>query len=302
MTKIQLLNESNQIATPRRVGILAGWGDFPVVVARTLKQSGHQVYCLGVKDHADPKLAEICDHFAWQGLAKLGAAIRYYRRHGVQQATMAGKIHKVRLYQPWLWLKHIPDWQMIKTFYPHFIAHTEDRRDDTLLGTLVQAFGKEGISFEPATDLIPELLVKEGLVAGRPLTAPQQKDVDFGWQMAKQMGQFDIGQCVCIKDQSVLAVEAVEGTDQCIARAGELCASGGFTVVKVAKPQQDMRFDVPTIGLGTLQTMISAGARVLAIEADKTILLDESAVRALAEKHKIAIVAIRNQQQRELAA
>lgn len=273
-----------------------------MVVAQTLKQRGCEVYCLGVKDHADPKLIELCDDFAWQGLAKLGHAIRYYRRHGVSHATMAGKIHKVRLYQPWLWLKHIPDWQMLKTFYPHFISRSQDRRDDTLLGTLVGAFAAKGIAFQAATDLIPELLVGAGQLTGRALTAAEERDVAFGWRVAKEMGRLDIGQSVCVKDQSVLAIEAVEGTDACIRRAGELCGAGGFTVVKVAKPQQDMRFDVPTIGVGTLESMAAAGARILVIEADKTILLDREAVCALADRRKIAILALSDSEQAEMAA
>jgi DUF1009 family protein len=118
------------------------------------------------------------------------------------------------------------------------------------------------------------------------------KDIQFGWRMAKEMGRLDIGQSVAVKDQAVLAVEAVEGTDQCIRRAGSLCPAGGFTVVKVAKPRQDMRFDVPTIGRGTLETMLQSGASVLAVEAGKTILLDQADVIAYADRHKIAIVSL----------
>ena len=134
---------------------------------------------------------------------------------------------------------------------------------------------REGIRFAPPTDYAPELLVKAGQLTRRGPTAWQQKDIEFGWQMAKEMGRLDIGQSVAVKDQAVLAVEAVEGTDECIRRAGALCRAGGFTVVKVAKPQQDMRFDVPTIGLGTLETMHAAGGKVLAVEAGRTIFLDQ---------------------------
>ena len=131
-------------------------------------------------------------------------------------------------------------------------------------------------------------------IAGKPLSDGQMKDIEFGWELASEMGRLDIGQSVCVKGRAVLAVEAVEGTDECIRRAGELCPSGGFTVVKVAKPQQDMRFDVPAVGLGTIETMAAAGGRVLAIEANKTILLDRDEIVLAANNHGIQIVALHN--------
>jgi UDP-2,3-diacylglucosamine hydrolase len=276
----------------RRIGLVAGWGRLPIVVAEALKQQGFQVFCLGVKDHADPQLARICDDFQPIGLARLGGAIRYFRRRGVQQATMAGKIHKVLMFQPFAWLKHFPDWRCVRTFYPHWITKTRDRKDDTLLMAVVDAYAKDGIVFAPATDFAPQLLARPGQLSGRRLSSAQQKDVLFGWQLAKEMGRLDVGQSVAVKGRAVLAVEAVEGTDQCIQRAGSLCPAGGFTVVKVAKPQQDMRFDVPTVGLGTLQSLADAGGTVLAIEAHKTILLDQSEVLAFAQQRQIAIIAL----------
>ncbi len=258
----------------KTIGLLAAWGDYPRAVAEALRASGYRVVTLGVRDHCDPSLADISDEFHWIGLAHLGTAARLFNRHNAHVATMAGKIHKVLLYRPWLWARHTPDWLCWKTFYPHFVAGSRDRKDDTLLGAIVSAFASRGITFVPATDFAPELLVSQGLIAGNPLTVKQQRDIEFGWKLAKAMGGLDVGQCVCVKDQAALAIEAIEGTDACIERAGQLCRAGGFTVVKVAKPQQDMRFDVPTVGRRTLGTMAQAGARVLAIEADRTILLD----------------------------
>jgi DUF1009 family protein len=136
------------------------------------------------------------------------------------------------------------------------------------------------------------LLVKPGRLTRRPPTALEQRDVEFGWKLAKELGRFDVGQSVTVKGCNALAVEAIEGTDACIHRAGELCPAGGFTVVKVAKPQQDMRFDVPTVGIGTIETMIAAGASCLAVEADKTIFVDQPEVVRLADAHKIAILAL----------
>ena len=274
------------------IGILAGWGQYPIVVARALRKQGARIVGLGVKDHVDPAFAELCDEYKPIGVAKLGAAIRFYRKHGVQRATMAGKLHKTMLFTRFVWLRHLPDLLCIQTFYPHFIAKTRDRKDDTLLGALVDAFAKYGIDFAPATDFAPELLVKHGLNAGRRLNHGQRKDVEFGWQLAAEMGRLDVGQSVCVKGRAVLAVEAIEGTDECIRRAGRLCPTGGFTVVKIAKPQQDMRFDVPTIGCGTLETMREAGANLLAVQAQKTILLDQEEIASVASRYGIQVVAI----------
>jgi UDP-2,3-diacylglucosamine hydrolase len=277
---------------PRRIGILAGWGRYPIVVAEALRRQGCEVYCLGVIGHADPALAEVCDDFRYLGLAKFGTCFRYFRRHGIREATMAGKIFKVRLLERWGWVRHLPDLRTIRMFFPHFWTRKKDCRDDTLLTAVVDEFAAEGIRFAPATDYVPELLVKEGQLTRRGPTAWQQKDIEFGWRMAKEMGRLDVGQSVAVKDQAVLAVEAVEGTDECIRRAGVLCRAGGFTLVKVAKPQQDMRFDVPTIGLGTLETLHAAGGKVLAVEAGRTIFLDQAAVIDFADRMGLVVVAI----------
>jgi DUF1009 family protein len=274
------------------IGILAGWGDYPLLVAKALRAQGVRTCGLGVKDHADPRLAEHCDDFGWVGLARLGAAIRFFRRRHVTQATMAGKIHKVLLFRPWSALRHFPDWTCLKAFWPHFIATRQDRRDDTLLATIAGTFASAGIEFRPATDFAPNLLVKPGPLTRRRPSSSEEKDIQFGWSLAKEMGRLDVGQSVAVKDRAALAVEAIEGTDECIRRAGVLCPKGGFTVVKVAKPQQDMRFDVPTIGLLTLQTMVQAGARVLAIEAGKTIILDEPNIVDYANAHGLIVVAL----------
>jgi DUF1009 family protein len=276
-----------------KVGLIAAWGRYPLVVAEALKAQGAQVYCLGVKDHVDPAIRELCDDFEWVGLAKIGQVIRFFRRHGVTQATMAGKVHKVLLYERGAWWRHLlPDWEGAKTFYPHFVSRKKSQQDDSLLGAIVEAFHRAGIAMKPATDFVPELLVELACLTLRQPTAGEWHDIQFGWRLAKEMGRLDVGQSVAVKSRSPLAIEAVEGTDQCIRRAGELCPAGGFTVVKVAKPQQDMRFDVPTIGMGTLETMAAAGGRVLAVEAGRTIFIDQSDVLDFANRRQIAIVSL----------
>ena len=285
---------------PRRVGLIAGWGDYPLVVAEALRSQGYQVYCLGVIDHADARLAEVCDDFRYSRVARFGSAIRYFKRHGVTEVTMAGKIHKVLLFQPWRWFRYLPDLRTIRMFIPHFLTRRKDCKDDSLLKAIVDEFGCEGIRFAPATDYAPQLLVRQGQLTHCGPSAWQRKDIDFGWKIAKELGRLDIGQSVAVKDQAVLALEAVEGTDECVRRAGVLCQAGGFTVVKVAKPQQDMRFDVPTIGRRTLETMVEAGGRVLAVEAQRTVVLDEPQLIDFANRNKLIVVSLDKREPRPI--
>jgi hypothetical protein len=207
---------------------------------------------------------------------------------------MVGKIHKFRLFQPFMWLKHLPDWRTVRRFAGHFVFNRYDRQDDTLLLAVVEDFAAGGIEFAPATSFVPELLVKAGTLTRREPTPAQWQDIEFGWRLAKELGAFDVGQAVAVKGRTALAVEAIEGTDECIRRAGALCKSGGFTVVKVAKPRQDMRFDVPAIGIGTLEVMAACRASCLAVEAQRTILIDQEQVLRFAHRHKIAIVSLEN--------
>ncbi|TWU07624.1 LpxI family protein [Stieleria varia] len=275
------------------IGLIAGWGSFPVEVACEIIQSGRGVVCIAIRDHASKDLESICDHVKWSGVGKIGAHLHYFRRRGVEQVTMAGKLFKADLlFSGSVWLKHCPDWQAIRTFAPCLLGRNRDARDDSLLLAVTQTYLRSGMEICPATDFAPELLVKPGSIAGRQPNAKQQRDIEFGWQIAKQMGGMDIGQSVTVKDGAVLAVEAVEGTDECIRRTGQLCRKGGWTLVKVSKPNQDMRFDVPTIGPQTIQNVCDAGGSVIAIEADKTILVEREETLRLAAAAGISIVAL----------
>ncbi len=276
-----------------KIGLVAGWGRFPVVVAEALKVQGYEVHCIGLRGHVDESLAAMCDSFVLSGVARLGSAIRHFHRRGVEQVTMAGKVFKHKLlFGRYGWLSLVPDLRTIRAFFPLYYLGKKDRSDDTMLTVIIHEFAKDGITMAPATDFAPELLAPPGVLTRRGPTSTEKQDIEFGWPLAKEMGRLDIGQSVAIKGRSVVAVEAVEGTDACIRRAGELCPRGGFTVVKVAKPQQDMRFDVPTIGQGTIQSLADSGARCLAIEAGKTIIVDQAEVIAQADRLGISIVAI----------
>ena len=174
---------------PARIGLMAGWGRYPFLVVEALRRQGSQVYCLGVVGHADPKLAEICQDFQWSGLGRFGAAIRYFKRHAVSDVIMAGKIHKVVLFKPWMIVRNTPDLRTIRMFIPHFLTHKKDNKDDTLLGAIVEEFAREGMRFGRPTDYAAELLVSKGQLTRRGPSARQWKDIRFGWKLAKEMGR-----------------------------------------------------------------------------------------------------------------
>lgn len=274
---------------PRRVGLLAGWGRFPVIFAEAVRNQGLTLIALGIDGMYAEELPALCDHFHTAPLARLGRAIRYFRRMQVDRIVMAGKVEKRVLFHPFRLLKLLPDWRTIHMWYRYARAN---KSDDTLLLAVIREFERDGLQFASALDFCPELLVKHGFLTQRQPDAAQWKDIHFGWDIAKRMGGLDIGQTVVVHDTAVIAVEAIEGTDECIRRAGLLCRRGNLTVIKVAKPQQDRRFDVPTVGLQTIETMSEAGARCLAVEAGQTIFLDQAEVIRRANKLGIAIVAL----------
>ncbi len=294
------LADVHPLANVKRVGLIAGWGDFPVVVARTLQEAGVEVYCAMLHGHADKRLEQYCTKVQWSGVAKLSCKIRFFRQNNVQHVTMAGKLFKTIMFQRFAWLRHIPDLRFVKYFYHHFMTNKAGRADDELLLTVVKIFQDVGMHMAAATDFAPQLLIGEGVLTRQDVTQYTWQDVAYGWHLAKEMGRLDIGQTVVVRGRAIVAVEALEGTDQCIQRAGELCPVGGFTVVKVAKPQQDMRFDVPTIGIKTLQNIHAAGGKVLAIEADKTIVLNQEEVVQFANSHGMSIVAIGAEQMQRI--
>jgi len=273
----------------RRVGLLAGAGRFPISFAEAARDQGHHVYGVGVMGMAPPELREICHSYVEAPLARVGRAISLFKKARIERVVMAGKIEKTVLFQPFRILRLMPDW---RTIHMWLCYAQRDRKDDTLLLAVIREFERDNIYFDSALDYCPELLVKHGFLTKRKPSDAQWRDIRFGWELAKEMGRLDVGQSVIVHDMAVIAVEAIEGTDRAIRRSAELCRRGGFTVVKVAKPKQDMRFDVPTIGLQTIKTMHESGGRVLAIESDKTIILDEPDVIELADKLGIAIVAV----------
>lgn len=271
------------------VGLIACGGRFPVVFAEKARECGIPVVCVAATGMADPALNGLCAQITWQRRASLGAVIRAFQRGGVRRWTMAGKFEKKILFRPWLLVRMVPDWRMLRFW---FLRRRRANNDDSLLLGIIDEFRAEGMECVSALDLCPELLVAEGVLTKRKPTKTEERDIALGWQLAREMGRLDIGQSVMVRDRAVLAVEAIEGTDLAILRAGELCRRAAFVVVKVAKPEQDKRFDVPTVGTQTIETMHRAGATALAIEAGRTIVIDQPATVALAERYGITIASL----------
>ncbi len=270
------------------LGIIAGEGEFPRMVLRGAKRAGMRVVVVGLRGCCDEGVRLDADAFYHAGIARLGRWIRIFRREGAGRAIMAGRVRKAQMLELPLWrqwLAYLPDWTSIRVWFS-----TADRRNDTLLGAVADEMARRGIELIDSTTYCADAMAPVGPLTRRGLSASQQQDADLGWRVAKEMGRLDIGQTVAVKDKDIIAVEAIEGTDAMIERAGALCKAGGWTMVKVAKPNQDMRFDVPTIGPGTVERLAAAGAGALVVEAGKTVCLERERMAALAERHGIAII------------
>ncbi|WP_443081388.1 LpxI family protein [Thiohalorhabdus sp.] len=258
---------------------MAGYGRFPLLYAQNLKAQGYRIFCAAIREETDPAVAEVVDDCRWLRLGQLGKLIDAFRDAGVGEAVMAGKVHKTRIYQ----LR--PDMRAVR-----LMARAPDHKDDTLLGAVADELERNGIRLVSSIAHAGELLPGPGPLTRRAPNGEERGDIDFGWDLAKAVAGLDVGQSMVIKNRAVMAVEAIEGTDAAIARGGELGGGGGVTVVKVAKPSQDVRFDVPTVGTDTIRAMAAVGASCLALEAGMTLVLDRAELVAEADAAGIAIV------------
>ncbi len=281
--------------SPAPLGLVAGAGELPRLVARNARAAGRSVAVVALRGYADPSLRDLADHFCVRGVAQLGRWIRALRLRGCREVVMVGRVSKAEMFAGprWLqWLQYVPDLTSIRVWY----FATRDKRNDTLLRAVADEFSRRGLTMIDSTRYIPEALAEAGLISSRGVRPAAQAPravldaADFAWPIIKQMGALDIGQSLAVKEREVIAVEAIEGTDRLIQRAGELCPQGGWTLVKVAKPNQDMRFDVPTIGPRTIELLHAAHAGALVVEAGKTIILERERTIALAEKLGITIL------------
>ena len=272
------------------IGLLAAGGRLPVAGAQGIRAAGRRVCCIGLRGQYEDDLPGYCDAFHKAGLIQLGRWLRLMRKAGCREAIMLGKVDKLRMYDPFLWFRFIPDLRGAKVW---FVSTAHDKRADSMLGSVANEFAQDGITMIDSTKYIPELLADPGAMTRTRPSAGQQADIDFGLPIVRGVGGLDIGQAIAVADRDVIAVEAIEGTDAMIERAGRLCRRGKWTLIKVAKPEQDMRFDVPTVGLKTIENLKAAGATCLAVEAGKTILLDKPQFIEAADKAGIAVVGVK---------
>lgn len=264
-----------------RVGLIAGSGQFPTIFSKAARKRGLKVYAVAHVGETDQRLETLVDGIKWLKIGQLKQLIAFFKKNGVGDAVMAGAITKTKMFSGVR-----PDLRALKV-----LATMDHTLDDGLLRAFASEIEKAGIAIHPSTFLLPELLAKRGCWTRRKPTKSEMADVHFGWRIVKEIGRLDIGQSVVVRGGSVMAVEAIDGTDATILRGGEL-GKEKTVVVKASKPNQDMRFDVPAVGLRTIRAMCDVRASVLAVEAGKTVVFDREEAVALADQNGIAIIGI----------
>ncbi|MBM4325707.1 MAG: LpxI family protein [Deltaproteobacteria bacterium] len=265
------------------VAIIAGTGDLPLKVAGEVREKGHPIVAIAILGMTNPAIERVAQQTFWMKLGHLQKAISLLKSRGVKRLVMAGKIEKSVLMRPW---KIGLDRRALR-----MIWSLKDWRDDTVLKGIAAEFQMDGIVVDEITAWAAKLMAPRGVLTRRKPNQREWKDIEFGRDMAREMGRLDVGQTVIIRNRAVIAVEAIEGTDRAIRRVADLDISDAV-VVKMAKPHQDMRFDVPGIGPSTIDSMVAARARVLAVEAGKTMIADYEGAVEQADRAKISIVGI----------
>ena len=264
-----------------KLGLIAGNGKFPFMVLEGARQSGAQVAVAAIREETDPEIERLADRCTWIGIGQLGRMIRFFKDEGVEKAIMAGQVKHVQIFS-----RAIPDVRMLKV-----LLKLPRRNTDSLIGAIATELQNEGIELIDSTYFLQDYLPKTGSLTKREPDNREREDVEYGLEIAREIARLDLGQTIVVRAKACVAIEAMEGTDKTIHRAGNL-AHGRLTVVKIAKPDQDMRFDVPVVGLPTIEAMIAAGATCLCITAGKTLMFDRDEMIRLANEKKIAIVAV----------
>lgn len=269
------------------LGLIAGEGVFPLLVARGARHAGRRVVCAALAGSAWEELEGECDQFDWVGIARLGQWVRVLRQAGCTEAIMVGRVVKTKMYSRWRYLQYIPD---LRTLRIWLTTLRHDRRPNTILQTIAKELKSEGITLIDSTIYTADQLATPGVMTRRQPTDRQWQDIHFGWALCQQISRLDIGQSIAVLNKDVIAVEALEGTNVMIDRAGTLCKTGSWTLIKVSNAAQDMRMDVPTIGTTTIEKLAQARAACVVLDPGKTILLEKQKVLELADRHKIAVV------------
>ena len=266
-----------------KVGLIAGIGNLPVEFMRAAQHEGYEVVVISVVTDGAPELQAEADAYYKISVFKSDTVIKTFLKEGVTDVTMLGKVTKEHLYKK---ITTIPDMRTIK-----LLNRLRNRKDDTIMLAIVEELEKEGLAVADQTKYMRSLMPSVGVMTNRQPTEVEKLDIRFGFTLAKQMGALDIGQTVVVKEQAAMAIEAIEGTDECIKRGGALGREGAV-VVKTAKPNQDVRFDVPAVGMKTLESMIAGNCKVLAMEAKRTIFVEQEAVLQKANELGIVICAV----------
>ena len=263
-----------------KYGLIAGNGRFPFLVLEGARKAGAQIAVAALREETDPEIERVADRVQWLGIGQLGKMIRFFKTEGVERAIMAGQVKHVQIFSG-----AIPDARMLK-----MLLKLPRRNTDALIGAVADELLSEGIELIDSTWFLKDYLPGPGILTRRAPDNREREDIEYGLEIAREIARLDLGQTIVIRAKACVAIEAMEGTDETIRRAGQL-AKGRLTVVKVAKPSQDMRFDVPVVGLNTIEAMLSAGATCLSVGAEKTLLFDREEMLRLADQNKIALVA-----------
>ena len=270
------------------LGLIAGEGRLPFLVAAGAKQAGLRVVCVGLVDDVEGSLADEVDVFYRVAVARPGAWIRKLRKHSVRQTILVGRVAKSQLFTPWRILRYLPDWRAFRIYY--WRLRGKDKLTDSFLCAIAEELASGGIVLENSTVYCKEHLATAGVMTKRHPSPSAEGDIEFGWQIVKKLGELDIGQAIAVKEKEVIAIEAIEGTAEMIKRTGQFCKSRGWTLIKTSKPGQDMRFDVPCVGPDTIRSLAENGGKCLVVEAGKTIIIDKGETIRLADQLGITIL------------
>lgn len=274
---------------PSTIGLIAGQGELPILCAQGMRAAGRRVACIGLRDQFDAGLPALCDEFATAGVLQLGRWIRLAKRMGISEAVLVGRVSKARMHDPLRLFRQLPDWRAARLWYRRL---RDDHRSGTLLTALAEELAENGVRLIDSTAFIPDHMATVGVLGRIQPTAAQLGDIEFAWPLLEGTLALDIGQSIAVRDRDVIAVEAVEGTDAMIERTGTLCAAKGWTLLKSARPSHDMRADVPTIGVHTVERIARCHGGCIAIGAGRVILIDKPSVVAAADRLGVALFGV----------
>lgn len=275
---------------PTPIGLIAGGGRLPIIIAQGLRTAGHPIYGLGLSNQYESDLPGMCDTFKRVGVLRVASWGKILARAGVHHAIMVGRVDKARfMHSPWTLVQNVPD---AKTLLVWFRRLRHDRRSYAVLRAIADELGGNGVQLIDSTSPIPDSLAEAGVMTRRQPTPEQRADIAFAWPLLAETLRLDIGQAIAVRDRDVIAVEAVEGTDRMIERCGQICRSPGWTLCKGARAGHDRRSDVPTVGVSTIENLQAAGGRCLALAAGDVIMIDKPKLLDLADSLGVAVIGV----------